>query len=93
MNLDKRMRKPLNYKSFENPSAGLASMIFVQCVLDAHMLKKHGKTRMSDHDGGEFTMDDIIKFCQSEWADYLAYVMKLDIRDVRRWAANLEVSS
>lgn len=89
MEREKRMRKPLNYGSFENNAAGLAAMIFVQAVMDAAMLKKHGKTRLPDHDGGEYTMEDVINFCRSEWADYLAYVLKLDIRDVRRWAATL----
>lgn len=87
------MRKQIKYSTFENNVAGLASMIFVQCVQDANMLRKYKRRSLPDHDGGEFTMDDIIKFCQSEWADYLAYVMRLDIRDVRRWAATLEVSS
>ena len=93
MKSGERIRKPINYDSFSNNAAGLASMIFVQAVLDAAMLQKHGTTHLPDHNGGEYTLEDIIIFCRSEWADYLAWVLRLDIRDVRRWAANLEVSS
>lgn len=83
------MRKQIKYTTFDNNIAGLTAMIFVQCVQDAAMLKKYGKYSLPDHDGGEFTLEDIVKFCRSEWADYLAWVLKLDIRDVRRWAATL----
>lgn len=83
------MRLPSHYRSFENPFAGLAAMIFAQAFHDADILKKHGKERMPDHDGWVYTMDDIRKFCRSEWAEYLASFLKLDIRDVRRWAATL----
>ena len=85
------MRKQIKYTTFDNNIAGLTAMIFVQCFQDAHMLRKYKKRSLPDHDGGEFTMDDIIKFCQSEWADYLAGLMQLDIRDVRAWADTLVI--
>ena len=85
------MRKQIKYTTFENNIAGLVSMIFVQCVQDANMLRKYKKRSLPDHDGGEFTLEDIKKFCVSEWADYLAGLMNLDIRDVRAWADTLVI--
>ena len=83
------MRCPSEHSGFEDPIAGLAAMIFFQAAQDAAMLRRRNKESLITKDKDVISIDEIVGFCMSEWAIYLADTLNVDIRDVWQWAGTI----
>ena len=84
------MRPAYECKSFDEPVTGLAAMIFLRAVMDAEMLKSKHREYLFTRDKEKISIQEIAEFARSEWAEYLAGELSLDIQAVRRWAAKYE---
>ena len=82
----------INYKSFDNPCCGLAAMIFVQAIADADILRRKQVEYIYCRDEYVLTLSGILKFLRSDWAEFLAWPLGLDMRDVWRYADELRAS-
>ena len=68
----------IDYGDFNDPYTGLVSIIFVQAASDLAFLRKRESCYK---DGCQLRKWEIINFFRSEWADYLADAVHLDMRD------------
>lgn len=74
----------LDYRSFSNPYAGLAAMIFVQADNDLRALNGEDHTYK---DGCLLQKWEIINFLRSPWAALLATGCGVDVSAIERYAA------
>ena len=77
----------IDYNDFSEPYRGLAAMIFVQAAADLDLL--NGRDNMSK-DSVVVSREEIRRFLLSDWADYLAEVMRIDKRDITRYVRGIE---
>lgn len=68
----------IEYSDFSDPYTGLVAMIFVQAASDLTFLRKRESCYK---DGCQIRKMEIVSFFRSEWADYLADAVHLDMRD------------
>ena len=82
----KRADIPCDYRAFDNPYTGIATMIFVQAVMDLKSLE--GEERL--YKGGCLINKwEIINFLRSSWAATLATGIGLDQVELDRYACGV----
>ncbi len=68
----------IDYADFDDTYTGIVAMIFVQAAADLAFLRRRESCYK---DGCQIRKLEIINFFRSEWADYLADAVHLDMRN------------
>lgn len=82
----RRAERICDYRTFSDPYAGLAAMIFVQAdcdlkILDGSDIKYKG--------GTWFERSEIISFLRSPWAAFLAYGLGVNRTELENYTARV----